>query len=139
MHSGQISFPGGKQEPEDLDHQFTALRETQEEVGVAPSQVEVLGKWTSLYIPPSNFIMHPYLGWTPEKPTWAPDPREVDAVLEIPLSHLLDPNTLEKRVVPTGVSGTHIEVGGFALESDFIWGATAMVLMEFRTVLESLR
>ena len=83
--------------------------------------------------------MHPYLGWTPEKPSWAPDPREVDAVLETPLSHLLDPNTLEKRVVPTGVGGTRIEVGGFALESDFIWGATAMVLMEFRTVLESLR
>ena len=139
VHSGQISFPGGKQEPEDPDHQFTALRETEEEVGVAPSQVEVLGKWTSLYIPPSNFIMHPYLGWTPEKPTWVPDPREVDAVLETPLSLLLDPVTLEKRKVPTGVAGTRIEVAGFALESDFVWGATAMVLMEFRTVLESLR
>jgi 8-oxo-dGTP pyrophosphatase MutT (NUDIX family) len=132
VHSGQISFPGGKVEADDADHTATALRETWEEVGVAPETVEVVGKWTSLYIPPSNFIMHPFLGWTAHKPDWQLDPREVASVIETPLTQLIAPETLQERTIPSGVGNTNIRVKGFALGEHFVWGATAMVIMEFR-------
>ena len=84
-HSGQIAFPGGAVEKEDTDLAATALRETHEEIGVAPELVQVLRALTPLYIPVSNFMVYPFVGTTAQRPTFTKDPKEVVEVLELPL------------------------------------------------------
>lgn len=134
-HAGQISFPGGRHEdPETLE--MTALRETHEEVGVAPTQVEVVGALAPLYIPPSDFEVHPFVAWSLEgqRPSFHADPREVAEILEVPLSHLLDPATRVEE--PWDFRGHAIHVPYYAVDHHKVWGATAMMLSEF---LERLR
>ena len=132
-HSGQISLPGGKQEPEDPDRIFTALRESHEELGIDPEKVQVLGTLTELYIPPSNFQVLPVVGWTPQKPDFVPDPVEVAAIVEVPLEQLLNNKNIKqtKRLLSTGFS---FETPCYFVEEQEVWGATAMILSEFLEV-----
>lgn len=134
-HAGQISFPGGRHEGTET-LQTTALRETFEELGIAPNEVNVLGKLTPLYIPASDFHVHPFVAWSrgDRRPSFQPDPREVSEVIEVPLRYLLRPET--RRQEPWNFRGHRIEVPYFAVDHHKVWGATAMMLSEF---LERLR
>ena len=134
VHSAQISFPGGKMERGDEHLQATALRETQEELQIAVTQLELLGALTPLYIPPSNFWVHPFAAVIHNPPNiWTPKPDEVDQVLEPSLQQLLKPEIRIQRETQT--SEGKQEVPGFQLDDHFIWGATAMMLEEFLCVI----
>ncbi len=127
-HSGQISLPGGSAEPGETWVQ-TALRETCEEFGVCDA-VDVLGALTPLYVPPSDFEIHPVVGALPERPVWQPDPREVAEILEVPLSHLLDDQYKQFGDWTLG-SGRAARVPYYHLCGQTVWGATAIILSEF--------
>jgi 8-oxo-dGTP pyrophosphatase MutT (NUDIX family) len=132
-HSGQISLPGGRREPGDDDIVATALRETQEELGISVEQVETLGRLTALYIPPSNFIVHPVVGYIATRPAFRPNAREVAELIEVPLRQLLDPTTRRRGPLPQGgPDRPFYRIGAHA-----VWGATAMVLSEFEMVLRN--
>lgn len=138
-HSGQISFPGGKVEPDDPSLVHTALREAEEEVGIPQSQVQILGKLTELYIPPSNFLVYPSVGFMSARPDFVIDSREVAEVLEVPLSYLLRNDLASTRKVQ--MSGNHnlvLEVPTYDLYGHVVWGATAMMLSELITLLREI-
>ncbi len=130
-HAGQVSFPGGRREPDESLRE-TALREAHEEVGLDPERVEVLGTLTPLYIPPSNFCVHPFVAMTPVAPELRPQDDEVEAVLRIPLPLLLDPKT--RRREPWILHGQTFEVPFLDVQGHKIWGATAMMLAELLTL-----
>lgn len=133
VHAGQMAFPGGRYEKTDEHLIRTALREAQEEIGIKASDVHVLGQLTELFIPPSNFFVLPVVGKLPYKPDFYPDPREVEAVLEVSLDELMDENI---------VGDTQLEVRGVTIETPFydiqghkVWGATAMMISELMTLI----
>jgi 8-oxo-dGTP pyrophosphatase MutT (NUDIX family) len=135
-HSGQISFPGGRHEPEDASFMITALREAEEEVGIVAAEVEVLGGLTPLYIPVSYFMVHPFVAWSPRRPDYLPSKHEVSEILEIPISHLFNHrNKITTDVKPSSMPGTTLTVPAYNLpDGTFIWGATAMMLSELEEV-----
>lgn len=135
-HSGQISFPGGKYEPGDENLLQTALRETHEEIGVPPAQVTVLGALTPLYIPVSNFEVHPFVGCTDSPPVFSPQASEVTAVLTIPITYFSDPASVRKADITVGPNITLKSVPYFDLNGEVLWGATAMILSELLAVAE---
>jgi len=132
-HSGQISLPGGGREEEDSSLLETALREAQEEIGIATEGLEMLGPLTPLYIPPSNNVVHPFVAHAPQRPTFDPDPIEVAELLEVPLPLLLDPAT--RREEDWIWRGAPLHVPFYATGGHKIWGATAIVLAEFLALL----
>jgi 8-oxo-dGTP pyrophosphatase MutT (NUDIX family) len=131
-HKGQISLPGGAREG-DEPLEWTALRETYEELGVDPQSVEVLGVLTPLYIFPSDYCIIPYVAARPDRPTFVPDPVEVAEVLEVLLLTLLDPTI--RREEEWVLHGTITRVPFYQIGEHKVWGATAMVLSEFAAVL----
>ncbi len=134
VHSGQIALPGGKAETFDLNFTETALRETQEEVGVVMSSVSILKSLTRVYIPPSNFWVHPFLGFTEKRPEFVLQKEEVAKVIEVPLSELLNDTNVTSQMLSTSYA-TNIEVPSFSLEGYTVWGATAMMLSELKMFL----
>lgn len=134
-HKGQISLPGGEREPHDGSLKMTALRETQEELGIETGGLQVLGTLTPLYIPVSDYCIYPYIASSEERPGFHPDPVEVAEVLEVPLSQLMDPAT--RQVEDWVVRGFPMRVPFFAVGVHKVWGATAMVLSEFVALLRS--
>ncbi|GAB4431697.1 MAG: CoA pyrophosphatase [Anaerolineae bacterium] len=133
VHSGQIALPGGRREPgESL--QATALREAQEEVGINPREVTVLGQLSPLYTPPSNFCIYPFVALSSEKPAFKPDNREVAELIEAPLRLFLDPAVRREEIWHLGNYGER-RVPFFHIFNHKIWGATAMILSEFLLVL----
>ena len=136
-HSGQISFPGGKKEESDQDLMHTALRETEEELGIPASAVEVLGALTPLYIPVSNFHVFPYLGFMPAPPGITANKREVAYTLEIALADLFDARRKERRnVLSPAIKKIVPSVHAYVPDpTTIIWGATAMMLSELETLL----
>ncbi|OMQ13608.1 CoA pyrophosphatase [[Flexibacter] sp. ATCC 35103] len=135
VHSSQIAFPGGKYESTDSDYKETALRETQEEVGVLPEKIEVIKHFSPMYIPPSNFLVHPYLGISKEELLFYPDSREVANIIELPLSVFLDDKIIIEATLSTSY-GDNILVPAFSIQNHIVWGATAMILSELRDVLK---
>jgi len=128
-HGGQISFPGGRQEPGELLC-VTALRETYEEVGIPETAVSLIGQLSQIYIPPSDFEVHPFVGWYENgRPQFFHNRDEVAEILEVPLSHLLNPNT--RREEPWDFRGQQITVPFFDVDGHKVWGATAIMLSEF--------
>ncbi|MCX6270390.1 MAG: CoA pyrophosphatase [Bacteroidetes bacterium] len=136
VHSGQISFPGGKAEPEDRDIRQTALRESREEVGLDTSGVKVIGNLTELYIPPSRFRVQPVVAYTAEIPSLTGDPVEVDEIIRVSLRELLDPGSFQNKKVTVGDWSN--EVPCFYVKEVIIWGATAMILNEFLEIIRVL-
>jgi 8-oxo-dGTP pyrophosphatase MutT (NUDIX family) len=131
-HSGQIAFPGGKVEPgEDLAD--TALRETFEEVGVHPDKITLIGPLTSLYIPVSSFLVHPFIGVYPEEPVFNPNPDEVSALVPASVKELLEMKTGTMEVT---TSYGKLNTPYFDLYGHVIWGATAMIISEFRELMQ---
>jgi 8-oxo-dGTP pyrophosphatase MutT (NUDIX family) len=135
VHSSQIAFPGGKYELTDRDYEETALRETSEEVGVLPEKIEIIKHFTPMYIPPSNFLVHPFLGIAKEELAFYPDAREVAGVIELPLSVFLDDEIIIETRLSTSY-GNDILVPAFNIQNHIVWGATAMILSELRDVLK---
>jgi 8-oxo-dGTP pyrophosphatase MutT (NUDIX family) len=129
VHSGQISFPGGGQEPDDATLIDTALRETYEEIGVSPESVQVLGQLSTVYIPPSNFLVQPVVGYTPTRPDFHTDPYEVADLIEVELADLLNPANRRRETRPLH-DRRLADVPFFAVGEHIIWGATAMILGE---------
>ncbi len=137
VHSGQIAFPGGKVESEDASLWHTALREAQEEVGILPEQVSLIKPITSVYIPPSNFQVFPFLAYGYERPNFVLQVEEVSEILEFPLTHLLEDANLTSMRLSTSYSKS-IEVPAFQIENQIIWGATAMMVSELKDSFKAL-
>ncbi len=133
IHSLQISFPGGKFENGDNNLEQTALREANEELGIAPQTVKILGPLTKLYIPPSNFDVFPFVGYTPEKPVFKTN-SEVKSILEIDLKTLMNPNTLINKTIEHRTGGV-FEVPCYFVQDHIIWGATSMIISELLEVI----
>lgn len=129
-HSGQIAFPGGKVDAGETPA-AAALRETCEEVGICSDVIRLIGPLTPIYIPPSDFEVHPFIGYAPQRPTFHPNPVEVELVLEPSLRALLDPHTRkqEKRTFPQWP--LPLTVPYFDVDGHKVWGATAIMLSEF--------
>ncbi len=135
-HSGQVSFPGGKKEKSDLNVVDTALREAQEEVGVMPQDIEIIGQLTHLYIPPSNFKVTPTLAYSKESPAFEIDAFEVKELIETPLSVLTNTNTIKTKEMLFS-NGYSAEMPYFDVKGHVVWGATAMILSELVALLSS--
>lgn len=133
VHSGQISFPGGMKEQDDPDLQWTAIRETREETGVELSHDHLMGGLTTLYIPVSNFCVHPFVGWLDYTPVFSPDETEVQYLVCPTLRALLDPDN--RKTGSFNRSGTVMETPYFDVEGEMIWGATAMIFSEFMALI----
>jgi len=129
-HSGQISFAGGRYESSDPDLDNTALRETHEEIGVPPSEIELVGKLSDLFIPPSNYIVSPYLGIAKKRPDFVPDPSEVAQLLEFRLTDFFKPENHHTKLI-TLIGGYTLETPCYIINGNVIWGATAMMVSEF--------
>lgn len=136
VHSSQISFPGGKEELEDGTLEITALRETEEEIGIAMHKVEVIRQCSEIYIPPSNFLVTPYLGFSTENLEFIPNPDEVKRVLEFPIHQLLNDEIIVQTKMTTSYA-TNIDVPAFQVEKYVVWGATAMMLSELKELFKN--
>ncbi len=135
-HSGQVSFPGGKKEKIDQSLVETAFRETWEEVGIQKNQIELLGNLSELFIIASNFKVLPTVGLLDAPPTYTPDDKEVESILEVSLSALKDPNLRGEETMHFGQYT--IQSPYFDVDGHVVWGATAMMLSELLFVIEEL-
>jgi 8-oxo-dGTP pyrophosphatase MutT (NUDIX family) len=133
-HSGQISLPGGKREISDIDFKHTALREAQEEIGVKPADINILGQLSTFYVRPSNFIIYPFVAYTADRPQFFPDPSEVQRVIEIDIFKELGYESIIYRTLRFR-NNTEIVAPGFVVGGEFMWGATAMIFSELLHVL----
>lgn len=134
VHSNQVGFPGGKLEPEDITYETTALRETEEEVGISIQSIEIVRKITATYIPPSNFIVQPFIGILHETPTFIPQPSEVEQIIEVALTDFLSEQALIEKELTTSYM-KKIQVPAFYLNNHVVWGATAMMLSEVKDII----
>jgi 8-oxo-dGTP pyrophosphatase MutT (NUDIX family) len=132
-HAGEISFPGGRQDPEDSDLTETALREAEEEIGLARSAVSLLGELPAISTFATNYLIHPFVGVIPAGQRWRLSPREVDAVLDLPLRALRESRT-RTRMQRRGIS---FETDAYILDEHLIWGATARILEDLLERLQS--
>ena len=135
-HSGQVSFPGGKVENGDIDLVHTALRESNEELGIPDEKVEILGNLTELFIIASNFTVSPVIGYLDFRPDFIIDPREVVEVIETPISLLLNKDTVKEKGFKVR-QGFTINAPYFDINNHHVWGATAMILSEFLTIFKN--
>lgn len=137
VHSAQIAFPGGKVESSDLNFQETALRETEEEVGVLRNKIQVIRAFTEIYIPPSNFMVYPFLGFSEDELIFLPDPEEVAGIIELPLKDFLNEDLVVNHNMSTSYS-IDIQVPAFQIQEHVVWGATAMMLSELKETLKKV-
>ncbi len=135
-HKGQISFPGGSQEPGDRDLEATALRETEEELGIPATAVEILGELDDTFTSVSSFVVRPFVGlYRGSLEALRPAPQEVAEVLSVPLARLQDPRI--RRVEPLDVEGRPWEFPSYRYGEHVIWGATARILQQFLALIPS--
>jgi len=135
IHSGQMALPGGKEEESDKDLKMTALRETQEEIGIDPTKVEIIGALSKFFVMASNYWVLPVIGKVKETPHFTPDKHEVEGIIYPSLSKLTDPAfTKEKQMLVRG--GVDMICPYFDLDDRIVWGATAMMLSELVVILK---
>ena len=135
-HAGQVSFPGGRQDPgESLAE--TALREAWEELAIPAPGLERLGDLTPIYIPPSDYLLYPTLAATARRPDFRPQPSEVAAIIEAPLDHFVGPSN--RRVETWLLRGERRRVPHFVVGEHKVWGATAMILGELAQIWDEAR
>jgi 8-oxo-dGTP pyrophosphatase MutT (NUDIX family) len=138
-HSGQIGFPGGRQEPGDTDLMETALRETFEEIGIKQQQINTIGSLSPVYIPVSNYQVFPYLGFVEEMNPYTLSIKEVKEVVEIPLSTILRAQSKVQAEISTNIE-PHVQrtVNAYKLlDGTIIWGATAIMIAELELLLSN--
>jgi len=136
VHSGQVSFPGGKHEKTDKNLQETALREAYEEIGIDPLQVQIIGSLSKLYIPPSNFDVYPFIGFLEQQPQLMGN-HEVQHILEVDFDELRKPETCVEKVI-FHRTGKEVRVPSYYIQNEIIWGATAMILAELLEITEGV-
>lgn len=136
-HKGQVSFAGGKKEPEDKTMLDCGLREVEEELGFSRDLIDVIGPMTTFYIFVSGFLAYPFVGLIPSDVAFTPEPNEVEYIIEVKLSNLLNPNC--KQVRDHNFRGTIIKDSPYYnLGEDMLWGATAMMTSEFEAIVKGL-
>lgn len=135
-HSGQISLPGGKKEKDDISFAETAKRETTEEIGIEKHYIRIIREISPIYIPPSNFYVHPFISYTKRNPEFHLQKSEVSELIEFPVASLLNLNdTPEMMNLP---ESKNTEVPVISFNGYIIWGATSMILSEFSRLLKNL-
>ncbi len=134
-HSGQVAFPGGKHEPTDKNIVETAIREANEEVGIEKNNIQLLGQLSDIYIPPSNFLVSPSLAFHEKEPEYFIDPKEVKEAFDFPVELLFQEQHFTVKRIYLPYYRMHINAPVIAYEGKTIWGATAMMLSEFKEVL----
>jgi len=136
-HSKQISFPGGRNENGETIKE-TALRECNEEIGVPREEINIIGELTQVYVPPSNYLIHPFVGYCDTKPTFIADPREVKTIIEIKMNELSKPDLIKNQKMNFGSKDQRFQadVPYLDLNDKIVWGATSVVLNEFRRMLQ---
>ncbi|WP_458626802.1 NUDIX hydrolase [Winogradskyella sp. PC D3.3] len=138
VHSAQVGFPGGKYEEEDCnDLMRTAIRETEEEIGVNHLDFKVLKTMSPLYIPPSNFMVHPFIGISEHNLTFVKQDEEVEDIIEVKLVDFLNDQNTITATVPTSFD-VDVDVPAFVLNGHIVWGATAMMLGEIKDLLKQV-
>ena len=137
VHSNQVSFPGGKVEEFDENLYHTALRETEEEIGINKAEINKIGEMSQIYIPPSNFLVSAFLTFHQELPQFIKEEKEVKEILEIPVSSVLDSNNIKSTKVEIG-NGQKLTTPYFDLHEKVVWGATAAILSEFKAIFNGL-
>ena len=135
IHSGQMALPGGRFEESDGDQFQTALRETEEEIGVDMKRVEIIGNLSEFFVAASNYMVLPVIGKIDYKPDFIPEPREVDDIVTPPVHHLIDPDRFKTKEMVVR-NGFRLQSPYFDLEGRTVWGATAMMLSELVEVLK---
>ncbi len=136
LHSGEVSFPGGKAEADDVDDRATALREAAEEVGldVAAAAVRVVGALAPVWIPVSDFRIEPIVALTARRPALTADPAEVARILEPPVAAFLPAAPIE--IVERTIGDWPLRYGGYRIDGLHVWGATARILGQLGAVLD---
>ena len=137
VHSNQVGFPGGKVELSDKNIEETALRETWEEVGVSPNKIELVKRMSEIYIPPSNFLVQPFVGISTEKLEFTLQEDEVEEIIEVSFSDFMNDKALFEENLTTSYA-KNINVPAFKLNNYTVWGATAMMLNEVKEMFKKL-
>jgi 8-oxo-dGTP pyrophosphatase MutT (NUDIX family) len=137
VHSAQVSFPGGKKDHEDKDLLETALREAKEEVGITINRSDVLGKLTEIYIPPSKFLVTPFIAMIDYLPDFVADPREVQELIQTPLASIFDDNIMGEKEIFIPILQSNMKTPYFDISGKIVWGATAMMIMELKQIINS--
>ena len=133
-HSHQFSLPGGQFEELDISFDETAIRETVEELGVEYENIEIVRQLSEIYIPPSNFLVYPYIGIYTGEPNFTPEEREVQYIVPLDLEAFLN---ADHEVFEREFSGQMVEIPGYNIgDEEYLWGATAMILEEFKDYLK---
>lgn len=132
-HPGQVSFPGGKVEKDDASAEMAALREAQEEVGIDPSQIEILGKLSDFYLEISRFSIQPFLAWTDNRPEFTVNTDEVEELILFPVSDFVENEIIQETELQT-MTGI-LPIKYFPYSGQVIWGATAMILAELMEIM----
>lgn len=136
VHSGQIAFPGGRFEEEDGDVEITALREVEEEIGIPREKIELLGRLSDIYVPPSNFLISVFVGHLNEKPQYSIQEREVSEVIEIPFRDFYQSDIVKQKEFFVRSQNASSYAPYFDVTNAEIWGASAMVISELLDVLQ---
>ena len=138
IHAGQMAFPGGRYEDSDVTVEETAFRELEEEIGIKRDKIELLGRISDIYVPPSNFLISVFVGYLSEKPFYTPDEREVAEVIEVDFEDFLKPENI-------AVKDFHVPSVNHAVTAPYyqtthcdIWGASAMVVSELVDMLQNV-
>jgi 8-oxo-dGTP pyrophosphatase MutT (NUDIX family) len=134
VHSGQVALPGGSFEATDKTFGNTAIREANEEIGIVREDVELAGGLSTLYIPPSNFLVYPFIGSITYRPFFKPDPLEVKSIIEMDLDKIMDEKRIRDKTIKLS-NGLELLTPCFDIDGVIVWGATAMILSEFKSVL----
>jgi 8-oxo-dGTP pyrophosphatase MutT (NUDIX family) len=138
VHSAQISFAGGKKDDTDENIKATALRETFEEIGVEQHHINVLTELSNLYIPPSNFLVFPFLGYCNEKPAFNIDYNEVAQLIEFNALHITNDAIKSKMIIDKHPSGDNVTAPYYLINDHKVWGATAIILSEIEAIFKEL-
>jgi len=137
VHSDQVSFPGGKFEDADQSLEQTALREAHEEIGIISSEVELLGTLSPVYIPLSNYLVQPFVGYIPNHPEFVRNEVEVIQIIETDCKIFLDDRIKGEYIFRSG-AGVDIEAPFYKIDTHKIWGATAMMISELEAILREI-
>ena len=138
VHSGQISFPGGRMQHHETPEQ-AAIRETFEEIGCAPENITTLGRLTELHIPVSNHLVFPVVGYLDSYSGWMPQESEVAQIFEVPLTQFLVSDATTRTEIRLGDGLILRDVPSYEAQGQIIWGATAMILSEFSVLMEQIQ